>query len=384
MRSSSVVRSVRYGKGRIALLDVRCPGPLRGRAPAGICAHVGLGRQQTLATSARRVAKTATRSSRLPWGDCMVTIRHDGSRDIMVEGDDPQETLPHDRLPYEGSWTTEDCAGAADGNLHVALQTGAGAARLSPAIKSASSAGPTQAAAGPTCISTASSSFAASISGAPRPAIGRSSGTRTDWPRATTAWKSWPPGRKIRSQPARGSIFRRHPVVGRQGENGFGQGSGPTETQRVIFGYIGRKDYVDSAGHVWRPATEFIMRLGSLADLVPASFWTEPQLKEVAGTPDPELYRYGVHGRDFTAYFTVSPSAELSRAAEVLPGAKAGQARRQRDQHPDRRQISGHRHGHRRHGRRAGQSGRPGLQRHPAETWRDCHSFLGHRFGPSP
>ena len=27
----------------------------------------------------------------------------------------------------------------------------------------------------------------------------------------------------------------------------------------------------------------------------------------MAGTADPELYRYGVHGRDFTAYFTVAP-----------------------------------------------------------------------------
>ena len=92
-----------------------------------------------------------------------------------------------------------------------------------------------------------------------------------------------------------------------QGDSGFGQGGGPTETQRVIFGYVGRKDYVDSTGYVWRPATEFIMRLGTLVDLVPASFWTEPQLKEVGGTSDPELYRYGVYGRDFTAYFTVAP-----------------------------------------------------------------------------
>ena len=91
------------------------------------------------------------------------------------------------------------------------------------------------------------------------------------------------------------------------GETGFGEGGGPTGTQRVIFGYVGRKDYVDSAGHVWRPATEFIMRLGTMADLVPASFWTEPQLDKVGGTTDPELYRYGVYGRDFTAYFTVAP-----------------------------------------------------------------------------
>ena len=40
---------------------------------------------------------------------------------------------------------------------------------------------------------------------------------------------------------------------------------------------------------------------------MPASFWTEPQLDKVGGTSDPELYRYGVYGRDFTAYFTVAP-----------------------------------------------------------------------------
>jgi hypothetical protein len=29
----------------------------------------------------------------------------------------------------------------------------------------------------------------------------------------------------------------------------------------------------------------------------------------VANTDDPELYRYGVHGKDFTAYFTVDPKS---------------------------------------------------------------------------
>ena len=75
---------------------------------------------------------------------------------------------------------------------------------------------------------------------------------------------------------------------------------------------MGRKDYVDSAGCAWRPATEFVMRLGTLADLVPTSFWTEPQLKDVAGTADPELYRYGVYGRNFTAYFTVRPNRPIT------------------------------------------------------------------------
>ena len=94
-----------------------------------------------------------------------------------------------------------------------------------------------------------------------------------------------------------------------QGEAGFGEGGGSADAQRVIFGYVGRKDYVDSKGHSWRPAMEFVMRLQTGADLVPISFWTEPRIKDVANTNDPELYRYGVHGRDFTAYFTVNPQS---------------------------------------------------------------------------
>ena len=76
----------------------------------------------------------------------------------------------------------------------------------------------------------------------------------------------------------------------------------------MIFGYVGRNDYVDSAHCSWRPATEIVIRLGTLADPVTKSFWTKPRLKEVAGTADAELYRYGMHGRDFTAFFTVSPT----------------------------------------------------------------------------
>ena len=92
-----------------------------------------------------------------------------------------------------------------------------------------------------------------------------------------------------------------------QGEAGFGEARGPADAQRVIFGYTKRKDYVDSQGHAWRPATEYVIRLGASADLEPIACWTTPKITDVSNSKDAELYRYGVHGRDFTGYFTVEP-----------------------------------------------------------------------------
>ena len=139
-------------------------------------------------------------------------------------------------------------------------------------------------------------------------------------------------------------------------------------------------DYVDSTGHPWRPATEFIMRRGTMVDLVPTSFWTEPQLHDVAGTSDPELYRYGVYGRDFTAYFTVAPGQTYHVRLKFCQAAKAGPARRLCDHYPDWRQAGRRRYGHRRHGRGPGQGVRPGRQRRPAATRRDRDPLPRRRF----
>ena len=92
MRSSSVVRDVRYGKGRItySTFDALAPcedvlrlafRPPRSRPTAS---------RSQLGTSRRENGYTV---KPLPSGDFLVTIRHDGCRDIVVEGDDPQETF---------------------------------------------------------------------------------------------------------------------------------------------------------------------------------------------------------------------------------------------------------------------------------------------------
>ncbi len=87
----------------------------------------------------------------------------------------------------------------------------------------------------------------------------------------------------------------------------FGSGSGPAGTQRMVFGYPGRVDLKDSAGNLWRPGTEFIIRLGAMKDSVAESWWTTPVGQPILGTKDADLYRYGIHGREFCVNATVGP-----------------------------------------------------------------------------
>ena len=96
---------------------------------------------------------------------------------------------------------------------------------------------------------------------------------------------------------------------GAQGDSGFGEGGGPTDTQRLLFGYTGRTDFVDSKGNSWKPGMEFIARTGDLTDAVAKSWWTMRQAYFVTGTQDPELYRYGAHWKDLTINLTVGPGA---------------------------------------------------------------------------
>jgi len=75
----------------------------------------------------------------------------------------------------------------------------------------------------------------------------------------------------------------------------------------MIFGYAGRDDFIDSKGNSWRPGTEFVVRTGNLTDSVAKTWWTMRQAVFIEGTADAELYRYGVHGTDFTVNATVGP-----------------------------------------------------------------------------
>ena len=97
------------------------------------------------------------------------------------------------------------------------------------------------------------------------------------------------------------------------GKPELGEGRGPTEAQRWVFGYPGREDLKDSAGNLWRPATEWIVRTGTMTDSVAATWWSTPCPEPIAGTKDPQLYRYGAHAKEFIANVTVGPGTYYVR-----------------------------------------------------------------------
>jgi hypothetical protein len=93
----------------------------------------------------------------------------------------------------------------------------------------------------------------------------------------------------------------------------FPTGTGPTGPQRMIFGFQSRQDYQDSKGHLWRPGMEVITRLGAGKDTVAGCWWTNAAVEPITSTPDPELYRYGYHARDFWVNLTVGPGEYFVR-----------------------------------------------------------------------
>ena len=126
MRTSSVVRSVRYGKGRVAYsaYDASAPSEdvlrLAFRPKSILADGAALQEKATLSENGYRIQALSN-------GDCLATIRHDGCRDVVVEGDDPQQTAEDDRLQYQGPWTILDTPEASGGRLHAVSQAGASA-----------------------------------------------------------------------------------------------------------------------------------------------------------------------------------------------------------------------------------------------------------------
>lgn len=306
MRSSAVVNSVNYGKGKVSYSTFDAP--------------VGTVEVLRLAFEPRRIEADGSSlgkrsdlnangytSKALSNGDFIVSIRHDGARTVSVEGDDPQEIVDDDALEFSGRWAATRREGALGGGVRATSRAGA--------------------------------DMEFSFDGnqvrlmAPVGPDGGKADVYVDGVKQLVGIDFWNPrqldqqivyyrnglpqgkhtvriaARKDRNPMSTGNRVQVDAVLhsAAQGTTGYGSGGGPTDTQRMVFGYAQRHDYVDTQGHAWKPGTEFVVRTGHMTDSVAKTWWTMKQALFVSGTPDPELYRYGVHAPEFVVNVTVGP-----------------------------------------------------------------------------
>lgn len=243
---------------------------------------------------------------KLPNGDAIVWIRHDGKKRISVRGSDPQTELKNTELQYEGAWTQEKDASSMSGSIPL--------------------------------TDTKEASVTAVFHGNQIRVIGRADqyGGQADvfvdgikqsvfidfWNPSSRGQQilyyknGLEPGKHILKIVARGasnpySQGSRINIDGIQFSSAsdihnFPSGTGPTGQQRMILGYTKRQDYKDTHGHLWRPCTEVISRLGPKKDNV-AQCWMNENKNIISGATDPELYRYGYLASDFWVNVTVGP-----------------------------------------------------------------------------
>lgn len=257
-------------------------------------------------------------------GDCIVTIRHQGSS-VVVQGNDPAVSIDDADLDFTGPWQTDSHAGHYNTTARVASAAGT---EMTVAFKG--------------------NQFR--LIGA----VGPDGGLADVWiddAKQLCGLDCWNPY-AIRQQvlyyrnglpqgehkvriAARGKGNPRSAgskvtidavrFSDATGDAGFGSGGGPTGRQAWILGYPHRIPYIDSKGQPWLPGTETVVRIAG--DPVAQTWFAHPKRLHIAGTADPELYRYGMHAKDFTAYATVGPGTYRVRLLFV-ERRQAGAAKR--------------------------------------------------------
>jgi hypothetical protein len=267
VRSTAVVNSVIYGKGRIEYTTFD--------APENTTEVLRLAfAPKQITADGRKLDKGCT-VKRLPNGDAIVTIRHDGTKKIVITGDDPQQESKSAE-EFEGNQVRLIGSVSPDGGLADVYLDG------QKQLVHIDAWNPT-----------------------PRDCQvlyyknGLAQGKHTLKVVPRNAHNPYSKGNRIAVEAVQFSSADK--------ASGYPTGTGPVETQRMIFGYVDMKDYRDAQGHAWRPATELITRTGHHTDSVALAWWIGPATNAISGTADPELYRYGVHGREFWANLTVGP-----------------------------------------------------------------------------
>lgn len=325
VRSSSVVTWVHYGDGDAAYRTFDAPAPTVGVLRLAFVPRAVTGDGRELPARSDLAANGYTVQP-LSNGDCILTVRHDGARHVRVTGDDPQEVLDDRAAHRSGEW----------------VAAGAPPAPSSPPPDPSSYdvAGTVLESRAPGArVSFRFTGNQVRVIGRVSPDGGQAD-VLLDGVKQPVGVDTWNPRtlhqqvlyykngltnaphelevtvRGTKNSRSEGTIVAIDAVQfsAATGSAGFGAGGGPTTPQRWIFGYP-QRDYVDAKGDRWLPATEWVTRdeWGWLKDSAKQHWWQMPVAETIAGTPDPELYRYGAHAAEFWANVTVGPGTYYVR-----------------------------------------------------------------------
>ena len=237
---------------------------------------------------------------KLPAGDFLVLVRRQGATKIVVSGNDPQMAVPASQLQFAGNWRTiSNGRSTTDAGAAMTFRFTGNQVRL---------IGPVSASGGSADIFVDDMKQLVPLDCyGPIPIEkqilyyrnGLRGGAHTLRIVARGTHNFLSKGSEVAIEGVQYSNAT--------GTNGSGEGGGPKGVQRLIFGYTGRHDFVDSNGNTWRPGMEFVARTGALTDVLAKTWWSMRQAVFVSNTPDQELYRHGVHWSDFTVNLTVGP-----------------------------------------------------------------------------
>ncbi len=311
MRTNSVVTNVIYDDGSVRF-DVH-------DAPVGTRTVARLAFRPTEIEADGKPLKLADENQgngyqikELANGDFLVTIRHDGLTSVTIKGDDPQERIPVRDVQTSGFWRDRE-GPTNSGPLWLSGEKGASLTCrfIGNQVRLLGDYAP-------------DGGLAEVYIDGVRQMVGIDCWNPTPRSRQLLYYKNGlsngPHELKVVAQGVGNPVSQganlyvsRVLCSAATGDNGFGSGGGPRDTQRMIMGYPSRTDYTDSQGQAWRPGTEFVIRAGGEVDSVAASWYTEPRQTLIMGTSDPELYRHGVHGKDFWVNVTVGPGTYYVR-----------------------------------------------------------------------
>ncbi len=298
MRSSAVVNHVRYAKGQVEYSTFDAPRSTVDVLRLAFAPSLVIAGGQPLAQRSV-LDQNGWVLKKLRNGDCIVTIRHDGATEVSLSGKDVERIVPRTKILLQGEWKTVNGAFETASNAALSAQFRGNRVIVIGRV------GPDGGLADVYLDGQKQLAWVDSWNPAVRESQvlyycnGLASGPHTLNLVARGAGNPCSQGATV--------AFREIRYSAATGNASYPAGTGPHAAQRMVFGYAGRDDIVDEKGETWRPATELVTQIGAGKDSVAECWWTTPAPGTIAGTADPELYRYGVHGTNFWVNLTVGP-----------------------------------------------------------------------------